>query len=627
MDFRILGPLEVRDDEGRPVALGAGRQRALLAALLLRTNEVVSSDRLIDVLWGERPPETAHKALQGYVSQLRKALEPGRPPGDPGSILVTRAPGYVLRVEPDQVDALRFARLAAEGRRALERGDPQAAASSLAEALALSRGPPLADLAYETFAQEEAARLEELRLAALEDRIDADLACGRHAPLVGELETLVARQPLRERLRGQLMLALYRSGRQAEALEAYRSARRTLVDELGLEPGEALQRLERAILAHDPSLEPPRAPAPAAPGGDGSGQRTVAAPARERFGRRWVPAAIAAIVVAAGSAVVAALLAGGAERSRAVAPAPPPATPVQAAEEPAPPAVQPDSVAVVDPETNRVVGLVAVGARPTVLVAGHGSLWVASADDGTVSRIDVETRQVVKTIGLGTPVVDLVATHDAVWAANGSDGTVSRIDPETNAVADTIDLRGPDELAPAPAHAVAWGDGSVWVASGLEAVLRIDPQTGEVSASIDTGEDPVSLAFDGENVWASTTAERIFRLEPATNSVTGEAAIGFPVDVAAGPSHVWISDGFADRVWFVDRVTAAVEGAVPAGDGPSGIATDERSVWVANAGDGTLSAADEATGRLTATISIGHSPVDVAVAGGLVWVAVQPATT
>jgi DNA-binding SARP family transcriptional activator len=245
MEFRLLGPVEA-GEPGTTLPLGGAKQRALLAILLLHVNEVVSSDGLADGLWGERPPATAATALQVYVSRLRKLLGP--------ELLVTQAPGYVLRVDPDQVDVRRFEGLVARAREARSLGRTEEAASLLHSALGLWRGPALADLSFEPFAQAEIGRLEELRLAALEDRIDADLALGRHAELVGELEGLVAQHPLRERLRGQLMLALYRSGRQAEALEAYQAGRRVLVEELGIEPSAQLQRLERAILTQDAGL-------------------------------------------------------------------------------------------------------------------------------------------------------------------------------------------------------------------------------------------------------------------------------------------------------------------------------------------------------------------------------------
>ena len=246
MEFRILGPLEVVE-EGHSLVLAAGKQRALLAILLLHANEVVSRDRLIDELWGEQAPVSAAKSIQIYVSQLRKALDDG----SARARLLTRPNGYELFVEHHELDLNRFQDLVEEGRRA----PPREAAAKFRAALALWRGPPLADFSYQGFAQAEIVRLEELRLSVVEERVGADLALGRQADLVGELEALVSAHPLRERLRGLLMLALYRSGRQAEALQVYQQTREVLVEELGLEPSRELQELEQAILRQDSSLE------------------------------------------------------------------------------------------------------------------------------------------------------------------------------------------------------------------------------------------------------------------------------------------------------------------------------------------------------------------------------------
>ena len=235
MRYGILGPLELSDD-GRAVEIAGAKQRALLAMLLLNANRVVSGDQLVDAIWEEQVPDSALKALQVHVSQLRKLL--GR------HHLETRAPGYLLRVERDALDLEHFERLYGEG--------------ELDEALSLWRGPPLAEFAYRRFAQAEIARLQELRLSCLEDRIDRDLTRGRHAELVGELDGLVVGHPLREQLRCQLMLALYRAGRQAEALESYQQARAALVDDLGIEPGRQLRELHQAILNQDPSLDLPK---------------------------------------------------------------------------------------------------------------------------------------------------------------------------------------------------------------------------------------------------------------------------------------------------------------------------------------------------------------------------------
>jgi len=245
VEFRLLGPLEAVVD-GRPVPLQAAKPRALLALLLLDKNRVVPVDRLVDGLWGDDPPATAVKALQVYVSQLRKAI-------GPDSVL-TKPPGYSLRVDEEALDLDRFELVVRDGRERLAEGEAADASRLLEEGLALWRGPALAEFAAEPFGAEAAARLEEERLAALEDRIEADLALGRHARLVGELEELVAARPLRERPRAQLMLALYRSGRQADALDLYRRTRATFVDELGIEPSHELQELERSILRQDREL-------------------------------------------------------------------------------------------------------------------------------------------------------------------------------------------------------------------------------------------------------------------------------------------------------------------------------------------------------------------------------------
>jgi class 3 adenylate cyclase/tetratricopeptide (TPR) repeat protein len=248
LEFRLLGPLEARR-AGEQIRVGGAKPRTLLADLLLHLGRPVSVDQLVDDLWGERPPASAAHAVEVYVSQLRKALDSER------AGLITGGPtGYALVVEPERVDANRFERLLAEGRMALGTGDADRAAVVLRQALELWRGPALADFTYEPFAQSEIARLEELRVETMEERLDADLGAGRHAELVPELDALVDQHPFRERLRGQLMHALYGSGRQAEALAAYRSGREVLLAELGVEPSPALRALEAAILRQDDEL-------------------------------------------------------------------------------------------------------------------------------------------------------------------------------------------------------------------------------------------------------------------------------------------------------------------------------------------------------------------------------------
>jgi DNA-binding SARP family transcriptional activator len=400
IEFRVLGPLEVVDGD-HLLALGSPRQRALLAVLLVHRDEPMSLDRLIDELWGERAPASAIKIVQGYVSNLRKVLGDGP--------LVTHGRGYVLRIPPGQLDADRFEALVAEGRRAMRDGDARTAVVRLREALALWRGPPLAEFAYESFAQSEIARLEESRLAALEERIDTDLMLGEHASLVGELEELVHEHPSHERFLGQLMLALYRSGRQADALDRYRTAGRRLVEKLGLEPGRELQELERAILVQDAALERPIRDARREP-------RMVA-----RRGRRG-----RVLIAAGGGLLLAAFIAA------AVTLAGSGAGPVR---------VAPNELAAIDTHSDRVTGVVPVGARPGTIAFGSGSLWVGNLDDQNISRVNPRTLRTVLAIPVVGPPTGIAVSSGGVWVVesnlnpNVAPGTssvlVGRVDTES----------------------------------------------------------------------------------------------------------------------------------------------------------------------------------------------------
>jgi len=341
--YRLLGPLEATVD-GTAVDLGGLKQRALLAILLLNVNHPVHRDVIVDQLWGEHPPAGAEHAVNVYIWRLRKTLQSASGTQQ----VVTRQGAYLLRAADEQVDIALFERLAGEGRRALAAEDPGRASAVLGEALALWRGAPLTDFRFEPFAQAEIARLEELRAGVVEDRIEADLALGRHAHVVSELEALMAADPLRERLPQQLMVALYRCGRQADALAAYQKARRALAAELGIEPCQALRQLERAILDQDPSLQPP----------PGTGSRRVPGPGN---GTRLMPAATAhpkrMLAVTGAAAAVAALLAGG----LAILPAT--RASLQAG---------PNTVAVIDASRNAISAVVAGAGRPRRGCLRHG---------------------------------------------------------------------------------------------------------------------------------------------------------------------------------------------------------------------------------------------------------------
>jgi YVTN family beta-propeller protein len=596
MEYRILGPLEVFDGE-RQVTLGGTRQRALLAILLLHANEVVSTDRLVEELWGENPPETGPKALQVAISQLRKTLQSSL--GADG-VLVTRAPGYVLNVHPGELDLDRFESLVeqAEERRGAE------AAALLREALALWRGPPLADLAYQSFAQPAIARLEEARLAALEDRIDADLALARHAALVGELEELVACYPLRERLRGQLMLALYRSGRQAEALEAYQAGRRTLVDELGIEPGPELQKLQREILEQDPALGAPVKVRPP--------PRSAHALASHRS--RWLLAGLGlALLAAAGIAAVLIARGGGT----------------------APVAVTPNSVAVVDPATNEVVEDVPVGESPGPIAAGGDSLWVMNLNDHTLMKIHAAARSVVASVGVpvGTgrlsPTLLLASAPGDIWVY-ACHLELFRVDPASARIVQELEVFREVGAFSEISCAVAAETDSVWAPIDVPfQLLHVVAPEDEPATIAERLPLPLgywtAMTLGAGSVWLADRSQgSVRRVDPATGDAiaTIRSAPGANA-MAFGHGSVWVTNNVEDSVLRIRPSTNSVLRAISVGADPSALAVGPDAIWVANSGDGTVSRIDPETNEVVETIAVGHRPQGVAVADGLVWVTVR----
>jgi YVTN family beta-propeller protein len=582
LEFRILGPLEVLEAD-RPVELGGARQRAVLAILLLHRGETVSVDRIVDLMWGERPPTTAVKTVQVYVSHLRKALVE--------DVVVSSRGGYALAVDAQRVDAVRFERLVDDGRAALAADDPAPAAQLLRSALELWRGPVLGDLAYEDFAQDEVARLEELRLTALEERIDADLRLGRHVELVAELEGLVREYPLRERLRAQHMLALYRSGRQADALESLRDARRSLVDELGLEPGRELRELEQAILAHDPALDLPR--------------NRVRPPPQARRRRGLALIAAGAVLAGAAAAVALVMNASGADV-----------------------AVLPDSVAVIDPESDLIAADVPVGVRPEKIVADGSSIWVANATDGTVSQIDARKHRVVATIAPGIDVDALAADAGSAWVADTGRGRAVRLDADIGTVADSVRFPTRAELEFSPAPRV--GTGSLWVPDvPLAAVFRLETGRKLASTRVDVGNQPAGIAVGDGALWVSDSIENnVRRIVPAgAGVVTDTIPVGSGAGpIAAGEGAIWVANSRDDTVSRIDPATRAVVARIPVGRLPSGVAVGAGSVWVANSLARTVSRIDPRTNRVAKTIGVGGAPHSVVVADGRVWVSIQEPT-
>ena len=544
-----------------------------------------SLDRLIDELWGERPPPTAAKTVQGYVAQLRKALS--------SEVIVTRGRGYVLAVEPDQVDASRFEALVSDGQRALAASDVNLARERLRAALGLWRGDPMAELACDGLVRVEVARLEGLRLAAIGDEIDTELALGQHAGAVGELEALVREHPLSERFRAQLMLALYRSGRQAEALATYRDARSALVDELGIEPGGALRDLERGILSHDPALDaPPRAP-------------SVPRPYRQNA-RGWLALAFGAALLLVVAALAALRLAGGSGSDVAV---------------------QPNSVAAIDSHTDRVIAAVPVGSEPGAIAFGSGSLWVANAGDKTVSRIDPAALRTTRTLTLGATPTGIAASHDAIWAiesvGSASSVAVRRIDPQFDVVGPAQRLA--NVFPGGPGWVAAHGN-TVWVAPSSGLLARLHASTGRIVRQLDPNASPAGIALGDDALWVTDSdANNVTQID-ATGLHTPIAVGNGPHAIAAGAGGVWVADTFDDQIVRIDPSAAAVTTTIRVGRSPSAIAVGDGSVWVANAGDGTVSRIDPATDKVTATIDVGGSPRAIVAAGARVWVSVDAPT-
>jgi YVTN family beta-propeller protein len=591
MQFLILGPLEVRNGE-QTVRLGAAKQRALLGVLLLHANETVSTARLVDELWGEQPPATAENLVQGYVSALRKQLGDG--------VVETQAPGYRLRIDPGSLDLHEFERLTEEARTA-----PVAQAVELRQrALALWRGPALADVVLEGPERHSLGRLSEQRLTTQIERIDAEVQLGRHAQVVGELEALVAAHPYQERTAALLMLALYRSGRQAEALEVYRMVRGRLRDELGLQPGKELRDLEAAILRQDDTLaapiavrDPPVAEAPP------TEPEAAAAPTPRRRRRLALGAAVALLAVAA-IAVAAALL---------------------LRDEPAPVVVPPNSVAVIDIDTNEVEGIIPLGTRPGPVAEGAGFVWVGNLDDRSLTRIDPATNERVSIRLEATPHA-VTADGAAVWALNGRLGTLYRVDPESRIVSEPIPL-GQSSIRFAGAG-VDVGEGSVWAAFGEATLGRVNPATLDAASSTSVvGPGPTALVVEYGSVWVAVADAKVQQFSPKTydlgpvhTSTVGRA----PSGIAAGEGAIWVACRDDDVVWRIgsDPSFDSSTDIIRVGDGPTAVAFGAGAVWVANTSDGTVSRIDPETYDVE-TIEVGNAPAGIAVSRGRVWVSVQ----
>jgi DNA-binding SARP family transcriptional activator len=606
VEFRILGPLEVVEDD-EPVALGTLKERLVLGVLLLHANEFVSRERLIDDLWGEAPPPTARKAVNVYLSKVRKALS-----GAGADPITTAAGGYRLKVEPERLDASRMQVLVGSARECVSKGELESAAERFREALSLWRGPTLAGLQLESRGRDEVAQLDELRLTALMDRIDCDLALGRHEQALVELGVLVREHPLRERIRAQQMLALYRADRQAEALEAYAEARQTLVDDLGIEPSESLQRLQQGILRHDPALEAPTGtaaangavPAPITTDADaGAALRARSRPRRRALRRRYL--------VAAGLAAAAAVAAPVAFLSTRGSGRLPPSGPVSS--------VSPNSVATLNPSTGAQVSDNGGGTKPGPMALVGEALWIVARGSASIERYDFRARHGIPPLRPSPALDDIAVDADGhawvsdrkpfvTWISHVTDGTGPYETPRFS----TLDI--PVPLARADAE--AFGGGYLWVIPGPDGtgnrVALIDVRLRKFQSTIPLGlgRQTSAIAYGYGFAWIATYDPKdstawLSRVRAGSDRPesweleTGDGA--GPFAVAVGDGSVWVLTSRGNLLRIDPRRPSDIHRIPMSTQQPELLAVGAGSVWTANHNDYSVSQIDPRTNTIVRT--------------------------
>jgi YVTN family beta-propeller protein len=582
LHLNLLGPVEVTLD-GHPLPLGATKQRAVLALLALQANTTVGVDRIVDGLWGDEPPATATKMVQLYVSQLRRVL------AGSGAEIETHGRGYALCVDAESVDATRFERLVACAADRRDGADPAR------PALALWRGPALADVAAEPFAAAEIRRLDELRLRATELAIDADMATGRE--VLGALERLTAEHPLRERLHAQRMLELYRTGRQAEALAAFTTARHALVEHAGVEPGAELRELHERILRQDPGLTTPhdlaRGPAPSAAPPPPPTRRHPRPRPRRPHARTLVLAAVAVLL---GTAVYAV---------------------THLADDEHPDGIAAGAAGLIDAHDAAVTEQHPIGTSAGAVVAGAGSVWVAAPREGTVARIRPGTDR-VDTIDVGGAPIGLAYGAGALWVAVGDADAVVQVDPRTDRVVQPIRVGNGLRAVAADAHAV-------WAATALDGdVVRISLDSGHITGRTSVGGQPAALTVTDGAVWVATEeSDRAIHLD-ATGTVVAGIGVGHgPCAITAGLGAVWVANRQDGTVSRIDPATDSVTAIFAAGHEPVALAVVEDGLWVADA-TGTILRLDPDDGSTTRVVRTRSSPAGLAAAGGSLWATAAP---
>lgn len=567
MDVRILGPLEIA---GVP-DLGGRRQRSVLAFLLLAAGSTVSVEEVIDGVWGDEPPASGRHLVQVYVSALRRVL--------PAFLtLRTEGSGYLLEVPRDRLDASRFEQQVERARAVAE---PAEALPLYEEALALWRGPALAGLKLSDAAAAAVRRLDSLRLTVIEERNDVALAAGRHAELVPELERLTTAEPLRERFAAQLMLALYRSGRQADALTVYRTVRARFADELGVEPSPELRALERAILEQDRSLALDSGAA-------------VRAPSTRRASRFRLVAGIAVVLAAAAAAAI--WLTRSAAKVR----------------------FQPTSLALM--VHGQLVRSEKLPASPEAAASGNGGLWVIGGGSRLL-RFDSSGR-FLRTYRVAFAPRSLVVTPHAAWVATGFDGKLTRISTSNGAAT---------RVRPEPRSegrlALAAADGALWTASQDGILVRANPDSGRSLAQVRLPELPDALASGFGSIWVGSTGRQdVVRVDARTNRIVQHIPVsGFIAGLASGTREIWAVSPYSGEVSSIDPRDNSVSSVKPVPGQPDQIAVADGLVWVGSSSSAarTLTAISERTHQIVRFVALPAPVAQLVAQGPRLWVVLR----
>jgi DNA-binding SARP family transcriptional activator len=579
VDVRILGPVQV-EGNGGIIDLGAPRVQSLLAILALGAPGAASVEDLVDGIWGDSPPESAKHLVQVYVSQLRRRLG--------ASSITTHAAGYALAVPETSIDAITFAQHVAGAASSRADGRPAEALGEYDEALGLWRGAVAAGTVVYGSALPLVARLEEAHLAASEERIDLSLELGRHDKVIPELRRLSDAHPLSESICAKLMVALYRSGRQADALAAYQDTRRALAA-IGLEPGPGLRGIERSVLQQDPELMVPSRPSAPAP---------LDTPVAERRRSRAIWLAPAALVAIVGIAAIV-VPSGGRHR------VPNPSVPRH-------------SLGEIDAASGKLVGSVRLGPEPGPVSASGGKVWVGDVPEKTLVGVDEPTLRVGTTVGIGHVPYAMQAAGKAIWIANSFDGTVTRVDTVTNLVSSP---RRP-EPSSTGRLALAYGAGSLWVASQDMRLVRLDPGTGRLLARLGHPFGPQSLAVGYGSLWIGLAARAgVMRASESTPSARIVPIGGRAISIATGAGSVWALTPDTGELWRINPRNDSVTGKLHLPT-PEAVVIAGDSVWVTST-NGSLLRIDPHRLTVDRRIPLAGPPGGLAASHDRVWVTVE----